>query len=102
MAKRNSDYRTRDPEPSFRDPVLTPSPSDPPPPRNDDRPAVAIEVIPPTCKRCGGGKFHRNCATRPSLSADKMTRRKQCVACGQWHVMQSEATKEERARFWPK
>jgi hypothetical protein len=41
MAKRNSDYRTRDPEPSFRDPVLTAPPSVPPPTRNDDRPAVS-------------------------------------------------------------
>ena len=101
MARRNSEYRTRDPEPAHRDPEPAAAPAVEPV-RNDDRPAVAIEVVPPTCKRCGGGKFHRNCATRPSMSADKMTRRKQCMACGQWHVMQSEPTKEERARFWPK
>jgi hypothetical protein len=52
--------------------------------------------------RCGGVKFNNNSATRPSLAADKMTRRKQCMQCGQWHVMQSEPTEIERARYWGK
>jgi len=85
-------YKTRDPKPTTREPVL----------ENEGKPAVVIEVEQPKCKRCGGGHFYRNSATRPSLAADKMTRRKQCCACGQWHVMQSAPTTEERARYWKK
>ena len=94
-------YKHRDPKPNARDPQLEAAPPLP----NADRPAVLMTVPPvPTvhCLRCKGVRFCNNNATRPSLAADKMTRRKQCIQCGQWHVMQSEPTEIERARYWPK
>ena len=94
-------YKTRDPQTMQRDPVIETAPPLP----NEDRPAVLVQVptVPTVhCLRCGGVKFNNNSATRPSLAADKMTRRKQCMQCGQWHVMQSEPTEIERARYWGK
>jgi len=94
-------YKTRDPQPMQRDPQLEEAAPLP----NADRPAVlmAAPTIPAVhCLRCQGTRFARNSATRPSMAADKMTRRKQCIQCGQWHVMQSEPTEIERARYWVK
>jgi hypothetical protein len=87
-------YRTRDPQLITRDPE--PQQAIPKPlPR-----ALLIEAKPITCTRCGGGKFYRNNATRPNKTADMMTRRKQCLQCGQWYVVQSEPTQQERAKYW--
>jgi hypothetical protein len=72
-------------------------PPAPPPPLPN---ALLMQVELPKCKRCGGTKFHKCNATRPNLSATQMTRRKQCYQCGQWWVMQSDPTPEERARYW--
>lgn len=93
-------YKTRDPRPVNRDPVPDELP-------NADRPALLVTVPPKPevkCQRpgCGCTRFDKHNATRPNMTADKMTRRKQCVKCGQWYVMQSEPTEAERARYWKK
>ena len=85
---REPEVTTRDPQPVERE-------------RYDDKPARLLPVVLPKCTRCGGTRFHRNCATRPSMASDKMTRRKQCYECGQWHVMQSDPTPDERRKYWP-
>jgi hypothetical protein len=90
-----------------QDDAREPAQETPPPPEQPQPPpplpnALLMQVELPKCKRCGGTKFHKCNATRPNLSATQMTRRKQCYQCGQWWVMQSDPTPEERARYWPK
>jgi ribosomal protein S27AE len=89
-----SRYKTRDPKPQTRDPIREPSA---PPPLNH---ALTIEVQSIKCSRCGGGAFNNCNATRPNKTADKMTRKKQCMRCGQWYVFQSQPTIQERAKYW--
>jgi hypothetical protein len=97
-----SRYSNRDPQPTTRDPIQElPPPVAPPPPAPLDK-ALLMRVELPKCKRCGGTKFHKCNATRPSMAATQMTRRKQCYQCGQWWVIQSDPTPDERARYWPK
>lgn len=91
-------YKTRDPRPVNRDPAPDELP-------NAERPAMLVSEPPRPqvkCARCGGMKFCNTNNIRPSLACDKMTRRRQCCKCGQWHVMQSEPTEAERARYWKK
>ena len=93
-------YKKRDPKPDTRDPEMDDGAADRP---NADKPAVLLvtPAVPEVrCKRCGGTRFDKCNAVRPNMQADKMTRRRQCVSCGQWHVMQSEPTEQERARYW--
>jgi hypothetical protein len=89
-------YKTRDPEPMSRDPEPENAPPTPPPVDH----ALRMDVEPVRCQRCGGTAFNNCHATRPSRAADKMTRRKQCMRCGQWWVQYSEPTDKERAKFW--
>jgi hypothetical protein len=100
-------YKTRDPQPTTRDPAIE---CDQPPPAeeqpvapaqpNGDAPALLVIDNPVTCRRCGGIRFYRCNATRPNMTSEMMTRRKQCYDCGQWHVIQSPPTRQERARYW--
>jgi hypothetical protein len=97
-------HKHRDPQVINRDPIpemareVEPIHTQPIPPPLPH--ALKIDVPSVKCKRCNGTAFNNCNATRPSKAVDKMVRRKQCMRCGQWHVMHSEPTEIERARFW--
>ena len=98
MSKR-SEYRTRDPKPVSRDPVVEPGESNAEPlPRLPSVIALRVPLV--RCTRCGHSTMRKGGGTRPNYSTGDMARRWECAHCGQRFCVFSEPTEQELAEHW--